>query len=457
MRIAIVHYHLRGGGVTRVIEMAVSGLLKSGHEVIVFSGEPAPADCRIPPDRLAVVPELSYGSDNFEGLLAGVHSACHQHWGVPADVLHLHNHALGKNSALPRAVARWSRDSRPLVLQLHDFAENRRPQNYRRLLREIPASELPHALYPNGAAVHLAVLTTGAQERFKRLGGQATILPNPISLPDISYPVSPSDLGADAFVVYPTRGIPRKNLGEFLLHSLLAPEGVLFVITSAPASGSDLDAYLRWQQFAKDCHLPVRFNAAAQRSVYEFLPNARLALTTSIEEGFGMAFLEPWAAGCGVAGRDLPDITRDFSSIEFPSLYQRISVPRHLISSSEFEAQHEASLNEQRSAYGVSSTANLTADSGYGSDFDFGSLSAGFQMELLKLVLRGKWCPPAPLSFEPMAREIVEKNKSAIEEAYSLPAYTARLERLYQKVAGGEPNPCSTVCPQEFLRSFLAA
>ena len=43
MKIAIVHYHLRRGGVTQVIATAIESLKKFGHEIVVLSGErPSP-------------------------------------------------------------------------------------------------------------------------------------------------------------------------------------------------------------------------------------------------------------------------------------------------------------------------------------------------------------------------------------------------------------------------------
>lgn len=42
MKIAIVHYHLRRGGVTRVIQTTLDALVHDGVHIAVLSGEPAP-------------------------------------------------------------------------------------------------------------------------------------------------------------------------------------------------------------------------------------------------------------------------------------------------------------------------------------------------------------------------------------------------------------------------------
>jgi glycosyltransferase involved in cell wall biosynthesis len=53
-----------------------------------------------------------------------------------------------------------------------------------------------------------------------------------------------------------------------------------------------------------------------------------LVVSTSINEGFGLGFLEPWLFGKAVVGRDLPQVTSDFrkKGLSFPSLYQTLKI-----------------------------------------------------------------------------------------------------------------------------------
>jgi len=53
-RIAIVHYHLRPGGVTTVIQEAVMALRLRGCRVVVLSGTPMNLDALDPDDRQCV-------------------------------------------------------------------------------------------------------------------------------------------------------------------------------------------------------------------------------------------------------------------------------------------------------------------------------------------------------------------------------------------------------------------
>ena len=44
--------------------------------------------------------------------------------------------------------------------------------------------------------------------------------------------------------------------------------------------------------------------------------HAKAIVSTSVAEGFGLGFLEPWIFGKGLCGRDIPEITSDFPSLE---------------------------------------------------------------------------------------------------------------------------------------------
>ena len=438
MRIAILHYHLRPGGVTRVIELAWEALAARGIEPLVISGEPRPPACRLPLHAVAVVPELAY--DSTSDPIPAIEAACRRHWGAPADVFHTHNHSLGKNSALPRAVAHWAKAGRALVLQIHDFAENSRPGNHR-LLREAFGGfpGLSRTLYPHAGHIALACLTHGAAAKLEALGARCHILPNPILLPRGGTPFEARDAECESLTVYPTRGIPRKNLGEALLHAAFAQPGEKFLITSAPEKGEDLAAYQSWQQLAGHLSLPILFDTARtfQRPVEEFLLGANHCLTTSIEEGFGMAFLEPWSAGKSLKGRNLPAVTRDFlrDGIVLPSLYPRWDIPSEILDRPAVSTRLAARLQALLNAYEQTSTPEhldrilsaVWSDRGA----DFGRLDLTTQIEILQSPhLRNLPRPHTP----PTSPEIIRSNQGILRKTYSLSNYALRLTTLYQGI-----------------------
>ena len=137
MRVAILHYHLKPGGVTRVIENTVRELQNAGVESLVLCSE-QPNEKAYPFDNVRVIPGLAY-SDSFnqnraELLKSEIEAVCHKEWGQLPDLWHVHNHSLAKNLEVPVVVSKWAEEGHKLLLQIHDFAEDGRPENYKSLL-----------------------------------------------------------------------------------------------------------------------------------------------------------------------------------------------------------------------------------------------------------------------------------------------------------------------------------
>jgi len=434
LRIAILHYHLRRGGVTRVIELASEALVAAGHEVLVFAGEVPPPGGQ----PVEVLSGLRYGCGIGEAadLVSGVSAACRRRWGADADVLHVHNHSLGKNLALPTACTVWALSGRAMVLQMHDFAENGRPANYR-YLKNASGGAANLDLYPQGGRIALAVLTSHAAAAFAAAGGSAEVLPNPVVLPAGGDPINPGDLGAESLVVYPTRGIRRKNLGEFLLHAAAAPKGVLYAVTAAPAGGKDLELYAEWRRFSEALGLPVLFDAAqvTGRPLGDFFPGAATCMTTSMEEGFGMAFLEPWAAGCPLTGRDLPAVTEDFrdEGLQLDSLYARWEIPAGLLDRRAVNRTTDLAVDAALEAYGLPPSAKartLAREAVWGpGGADFGRLDELAQKEV---IASARGLPPPELPMP--SRDVITANRALLAGKFSSAAYGDRLEAIYQRI-----------------------
>lgn len=460
MRVAILHFHLRAGGVTRVIEMAHESLQNTGHEVLVISGEPVPIGCRLDPAGVEVVPELAYdvSASRWEELCSAVDAAMHRRWGAVADVLHFHNHSLGKNFALPLAVSRWAGEGRDLLLQVHDFAENGRPANYRRLLSELGGEAgLGACLYPVAPHVAYALLNSADQTRLRSAGleGASVLLPNPVALPQGDGPVRPEELQAERLIVYPTRAIRRKNLGEALLWATQVGAGEKVVLTAAPVGAADLARMEEWRTFAESLRLPVIFDAQALlcRPTVDFLRGADLCLTTSVAEGFGMAFLEPWLADCPLAGRDLPGITADFrrTGLRFDGLYERLDIP--VAFAGDVEAMIRTVLERLGQAYGfpvegkdIQSSLSSVLRNG---QVDFGRLDESAQRRIIADVAQGRLTWTSGLTKRPA------ENRDLIEQHYSLAAYGQRLDGLYRLIAAQTPGSVEYLESARVLRANL--
>ena len=122
MRLAIVHSHLRKGGVTKVIATTLEALGKDTSEVVVISStEPEePLGC-----KWVVVPELAYDDEpsgqKVERLADAIISGAREALGDLPELWHVHNHSLGKNVNFPAALGRILCDGVASLLQIHDF------------------------------------------------------------------------------------------------------------------------------------------------------------------------------------------------------------------------------------------------------------------------------------------------------------------------------------------------
>ncbi len=278
-------------------------------------------------------------------------------------VVHIHNHSLGKNASLPGAISILARLGWGMLLHIHDFAEDFRPDNYQLLVQALapgaPAT-LPHILYPQGDAIHYAVLNGRDRAILARAGvpaQQLHSLPNPVSIPTElprrqqarvclgqHLPISEHD----RYVLYPVRGIRRKNLGELLLWGAAYSRSAHFGLTMPPLNPVEMPRYAAWKQLARELQLPVWFEVGLTKGL-DYPGNlaaADLALTTSVAEGFGLVFLETWLAGLPLVGRNLPEITADFAAagVQLNGLSNRVQIPLAWI-------DHEAFITELRESY----------------------------------------------------------------------------------------------------------
>lgn len=201
MNLAILHYHLNRGGVTRVIENQLASLdaaldpAEPWRVALVYGGrrEGFKEDLheRLKSIRLSLheVPPLDYDdareedgqtAEDLYRQLTSVLDALQ--FTPPQTVLHVHNHSLGKNRQLPPAVWRLAEDGHAVLLQIHDFAEDFRAENYRHI-----GEPTPQALYPQAEGIHYAVLNGRDHEVLQEAGteaGRLHLLPNPVPVMD---------------------------------------------------------------------------------------------------------------------------------------------------------------------------------------------------------------------------------------------------------------------------------
>jgi len=497
MKIAIVHYHLGAGGVSQVIATASRELAAGGIAHVILSGE-APDGLTDLPVR--VVPGLGYGRDVFPkrpaagmpvnkhefpsitahpsgrlgnaSLLEELRAAARDALGQAPDVWHLHNHSLGKNPLIADVVARLAEDNERLVLHIHDLAEDGRPENYRMIAG-------CRKIHPVSPRVHHAFLNSRDLRIFTAAGlpeQQASVVANPIPLA----PQTPIRASQSPILFAPVRGIRRKNLGELVFLSALAPEGARFAVSRAPSNPAALAVHDAWRRFAARHRLPIDF-AVSDRiappgsddaSFESWVSHATHFLSASVAEGFGMTFLEAVAHGKPLIGRNLEHITRGHADhgIRTGDLYDGILVPADWIDRVVLREHLTVTLERNHRTMGITlagGTVEATLKSLIRDGWlDFGNLPESLQQGVIERIADPA-CRSVPLvktgdlterADEWLAAALANRKPSATKEQlapYSPAAHGDALVAIYSKLAAAPAGPVGFVSSADVLAAFL--
>lgn len=386
--------------------------------------------------------------------------------GGPPDVWHVHNHSLGKNPTLSMAIRTLAERGHGLLLHLHDFAEDGRPANYEALRNNLPDLS---GIYPIGQRIRYAALNQRDASFLMEAGlpkEQLTLLPNPIR-PPIQENDAPSPAKGlpSNMALCPVRAVRRKNLGELALLAA-AHRDLTFANSLGPTNPAYGPGFQRWKDFAAHLELPVHyaFGEETEASFPQLVANARLLVTTSVAEGFGLAFLEPWGQGKSLGGRDLPEITADFrrAGLDLDHLYDRIELPVDCIDGKVLREKIQAALEKLFAAYGKAVPADGTklaveamARNGR---VDFGRLDEPLQEMLVESVH----------SSPELAREIASQanlvaqsptllaaNAEVVGDRFGLPAYGQNLLAAYEEIAASDGGTLASLDANALLAAFL--
>jgi glycosyltransferase involved in cell wall biosynthesis len=439
--LVILHHHFRPGGVRRVIELATPHIVAAAspriHSVVLASGE-APDTGWLQSFRrrlghsevkALVAPGFRYAAEQER---AGQRLTRRVREGL-AELFHMtrpdscliwaHNLGLGRNLPLARELTAACHGSgTPLIAHHHDWwFENRwhhfaamRGQGFRSLpsvARAVLAAS-PHIC-------HAAINQADGKILEQHFPGLAGWLPNPVERgappPAKRLQLARSwlaeRLGGRAPVwLVPCRLLRRKNLAEaLLLARWLRPEA--WLVTTGGASSAAEQPYADTLAAAAQKHgwrlrLGVlQGDESLKPTVAELLAASEAVLLTSLQEGFGLPYLEAAAARRPLIARQLPNIAPDLAQFgfKFPQSYSEVLVEPSLFDwAAERERQRRMfAAWKRRMPSAVARRVcppKLLAAGATPGPMAFSRLTLPAQLEVLAQPLESSWARCVPLN-----------------------------------------------------------
>jgi glycosyltransferase involved in cell wall biosynthesis len=361
----VVHFHLRPGGIRRIIEQGTPYLVQeSPHKissVVLAAGEPADRRWRGNFARRLcgvciedfIVPSFGYFSEQRSApakLRAQIREALARllHGANASNTLvWAHNLGIGRNALLSQELpAACARRGVTLVEHHHDWWFDNRwlrwPELNRSGVRNTAATA--RTVFPTHPTTrHLAINSSDAAILTRHFAKHAGWLPN---LTERGTPRSKESVRetqrwlagkvgrSDAPVwLVPCRLLRRKNIAEALLLTRWLRPGAWLVIAGNASSADEVSYMQKLRAAARRHSWPLRIGvlAGAERrnpSMPQLLAACEAVLLTSLQEGFGLPFLEAVAAGRPLIARALPNISHDLArfGFHFAQIYEALLV-----------------------------------------------------------------------------------------------------------------------------------
>ncbi|MEJ2658652.1 MAG: hypothetical protein P8012_15940 [Desulfobacterales bacterium] len=466
MKIAYIHYHLKPGGVTTVLKQQVDAV-SDICEVLVLAGSlpDSPFPCGI-----VHIPGLGYDiyNQNFqepENVANAVIEAVHSKWKDGCDLLHIHNPTLNKNKNFLKILNILEKRGFRLFLQIHDFAEDGRPLSY---YAEEDYIHDCHYGVINSRDYDILLKSDLNKEGVHKIFNTVKPFSPDRSRKAKTGAFESTDGVRKHHVLYPVRAIRRKNIGEAILLSLFFKNNTPLVITLPPNSPADIKSYEDWKMFVIENNLNVVFEAGLIHEFSDLVLSADFFITTSIGEGFGFSFLEPWTAHKMLWGRKLPDICKDFekNSIRLDHLYTRLDVPIDWIDKQRFFDVWKAGVQKVGAAFRTSmdgpSIENAYKNIIAANTIDFGMLNESFQKTIIRTLLSGDKNRNRMLRLNPFLsnpgdvsnkNELIQSNMKAVLLNYTPLKYGEKLIDIYKKVIRKSVH--HKINKQKLLAQFL--
>jgi len=429
LKLLIVHYHLRPGGIRRIIESATPHLVTQHkpaiEEVILATGEAkdrewvsdfakclAPLSLRLLPcHAFNYISEQRGSAPKIRGQIRRAISNLldsHESW-----LVWFHNPGVGRNLILVRELARACDGRRcSVVFHHHDWWFDNRWQRWPEMRRSQfrTLGQVASAIFPAGRNFkHATINRADATSLRSGLSARTHWLPN---LTERGRPVSKQaaqsarrwlqeifGIKEGPIWILPGRLLRRKNVAEaILLTRWLRPEA--WLITTGGISSAQEQAYgERLKSLIEKFNWPVRLgilegNQKGKPSVASLIALSESVLLTSVQEGFGLPYLEAIAADRPLIARRIPNVMPDLLDIGFvfPYTYQEIRIPPHLFDLRAERRRQDVLFRTWRSHLPRSCRQNVQKPDWLESDnLPFARLTLTAQIEVLKQPLEHSW------------------------------------------------------------------
>lgn len=379
----ILHYHLRPGGVRRVIELAAPYLvreMKSVRRVVIASGErPEVGWEKVIRKALAPLPveffiDASFGyltdqRGTISQILRNVRNGLAKLLGnmdQNGPLVWAHNLGIGRNLILTNELSKACAQKRiSLLLHHHDWWFDNRWSHWPQMRRAgFPSlKSVANVIFAAEAKIQHITINRADQRILSRHSkSRSHWLPNLI---DRSPKPAPSRVRKarewleeiigernPSIWLMPCRALRRKNIAEaILLAKWLRPDGWL-VTTGGPSSENERDYFAELSAKVKEHRWRVKLGVlqgdeSRKPPVGDLMAASEAVVLTSIQEGFGLPFLEAAAAGRPLIARSLPNIAPDLAQFgfKFAQYYDDIVIDPTLF---DWDAEHTRQMDLYR-------------------------------------------------------------------------------------------------------------
>ena len=369
MKLVIVHYHLRPGGIRRIIELAAPFIVRAKgsaiDHIVLAVGEATdqkwdelfrqrvaqtPVEYFIEP-AFNYVSEQKHSPRDIQERIRRALGALLRDATGSNTIVWAQNPGIGRNLILTRELARCcTRQGVPLISHHHDWWFDNRWRRWPEMKQTgfSTLASVAKTVFPAASTIrHFTINHSDLSQLAQGLERRAAWLPNlTVRIPPPgeerlrtarAWLQRKLNNGNAPVWILPCRLLRRKNVAEaLLLTRWLRPAA--WLVTTGGVSSADEQGYAdKLATAAHRHHWRLRLgvlagNEARKPSVAELLAASEAVMLTSIQEGFGLPYLEAAASNRPLIARSIPNIAPDLDQFgfRFPQCYAEILIATQL-------------------------------------------------------------------------------------------------------------------------------